>query len=394
MIIKETRILQNGALAGYVYYNKEKKWKWRIIGRNEKKGGGKDEIIEELKQKGKYDEWVKYGSLFGYINKNPRLVEYININGKPERFSLISKSYTDSEGSIIIPVFKWVKSHSQNSFSITPTSGDTIKFIRPIFSTAGPAIPSIRRNLSSTDNNIITPERLEEICRSFIGEKYSLLILIGEQHNIDVEINAYIQYLILEIINRLSTKRIPIYSEMPRELMAEINRNNNKNFFKISKMEKLTFLRIYYYLKYLQKPSGKNYIIPSNVSFENRVNKSCNLEYSEDIKKICQENDITVGIMGVKHIKCMKDNLDNNRLENGKILKVITIISNTHENMLKIVDKCQGQGKLSKNNSKNSYDLACDALIDSILLDIPNISKLSKDISEKLFSTILSIENE
>ena len=96
--------------------------------------------------------------------------------------------------------------------------------------------------------------------------------------------------------------------------------------------------------------------------------------------------------MGVLHIKCMKDNLDNNRLENGKILKVITIISNTHENMLKIVDKCQG--KLSKNNSKNSYDLACDALIDSILLDIPNINKLSKDIFEKLISTIFPIENE
>ena len=395
MIIKETRILQNGALAGYVYYNKEKKWKWRIIGRNEKKGGGKDEIIEELKQKGKYDEWVESGSLFGYINKKPLLYEWTNMNRKPQRFSLISKSYTDKEGTTIIPVFKWVKSHSRNSFSSsnTPTSRPAMTFNRrTLFSTAGPAIPSIRRNLSSTANNIITPERLEEIFRSFIGEKYSLLILIGEQHNINVEINSYIQYLILEIINRLSTKRIPIYSEMPREIMAEINRNNNKNFNKILKMEKLTFLRIYYYLKYLQKPPGKNYIIPSNVSFENRVNKSCNLEYSEDIKKICQENDITVGIMGVLHIKCMKDNLDNNRLENGKILKVITIISNTHENMLKIVDKCQG--KLSKNNSKNSYDLACDALIDSILLHIPNINKLSKDIFEKLISTIFPIENE
>ena len=51
MRTKDTRILQNGALAGYVYYSKEKKWKWRIIGRNEKKGGGETEIIEELKKK-------------------------------------------------------------------------------------------------------------------------------------------------------------------------------------------------------------------------------------------------------------------------------------------------------------------------------------------------------
>lgn len=373
MRIKDTRILQNGALAGYVYYSKEKKWKWRIIGRNEKKGGGKDEIIEELKQKGKYDKWVKSGSLFGYVNETPRLYEYENMNGNPQKFSLISKLYKDEKN--IMPVFKWVKSHSRNSFS---NSEYTPK--------AGPAIPFSRRNLSSTANNIITPETLEQIFRKFIVEKYSLLILIGEQHNINVEINAYIQYVILEIINRLTKERIPIYSEFPKEIMAEINRNNDKNNKKLLKMEKLTFLRLYYYLKYLQIPTGKNYIIPSSISINNRVNKFCNLEYSDDIKKICQKNDITVGIMGVLHIKCIKDILDNYRLENGKILKVITIISNTSENMLQIVDKCRG--KFYKNNTKNSYNFACDTLIDSILLDIPNINELSNDIFKRLISII------
>ena len=76
MRTKDTRILQNGALAGYVYYSKEKKWKWRIIGRNEKKGGGETEIIKELEKKGKYLDWEKCGSLFGYINEKPRLYEY------------------------------------------------------------------------------------------------------------------------------------------------------------------------------------------------------------------------------------------------------------------------------------------------------------------------------
>jgi hypothetical protein len=55
-----------------MYYSKEKKWKWRIIGRNEKSGGGKDEMIEELKAKGKYVEWEKLGSLFGYSNVDGR----------------------------------------------------------------------------------------------------------------------------------------------------------------------------------------------------------------------------------------------------------------------------------------------------------------------------------
>lgn len=40
MKVKGKRTLKNGAVAGYVYYSKEKKWKWRIIGKN-KKGGGR-----------------------------------------------------------------------------------------------------------------------------------------------------------------------------------------------------------------------------------------------------------------------------------------------------------------------------------------------------------------
>jgi chemotaxis receptor (MCP) glutamine deamidase CheD len=40
MKVKGKRTLKNGAVAGYVYYSKEKKWKWRIIGRD-KKGGGR-----------------------------------------------------------------------------------------------------------------------------------------------------------------------------------------------------------------------------------------------------------------------------------------------------------------------------------------------------------------
>jgi len=31
MRVKNKRVLKNGAIAGYVYYSTEKKWKWRII---------------------------------------------------------------------------------------------------------------------------------------------------------------------------------------------------------------------------------------------------------------------------------------------------------------------------------------------------------------------------
>jgi len=44
MKIKGKRILKNGTIAGYVYYQKEKKWKWRIIGRSKSITGGEISI--------------------------------------------------------------------------------------------------------------------------------------------------------------------------------------------------------------------------------------------------------------------------------------------------------------------------------------------------------------
>lgn len=48
MKIKNKRILKNGAIAGYVYYKNEKKWKWRIVGNNKKKGGSYNLEINSL----------------------------------------------------------------------------------------------------------------------------------------------------------------------------------------------------------------------------------------------------------------------------------------------------------------------------------------------------------
>ena len=44
MRVKGKRILKNGTIAGYVYYKKEKKWKWRFISGKKKMKGG--EVIE------------------------------------------------------------------------------------------------------------------------------------------------------------------------------------------------------------------------------------------------------------------------------------------------------------------------------------------------------------
>ena len=46
MRIKNKRVLKNGAMAGYVYYAKEKKWKWRIFKGPTKKQKGGTKIID------------------------------------------------------------------------------------------------------------------------------------------------------------------------------------------------------------------------------------------------------------------------------------------------------------------------------------------------------------
>lgn len=47
MRVKGKRVLKNGAVAGYVYYIKEKKWKWRIINGATKQKGGEKRVIKK-----------------------------------------------------------------------------------------------------------------------------------------------------------------------------------------------------------------------------------------------------------------------------------------------------------------------------------------------------------
>ena len=56
MRIKNKRVLKNGTVAGYVYYPKEKKWKWRFLSGPSLKTGGK----RKKKFKGKRVNTTKY----------------------------------------------------------------------------------------------------------------------------------------------------------------------------------------------------------------------------------------------------------------------------------------------------------------------------------------------
>jgi hypothetical protein len=93
--------------------------------KNKNKTKSEQEIIRELKNAGKYDEWVKKGHLYGIILPNlPVNYKYTLMDGSIRDFSTISNKYLD--GQINTPVFYFVSSNSnyvrQTSFKIVPNS--------------------------------------------------------------------------------------------------------------------------------------------------------------------------------------------------------------------------------------------------------------------------------
>ena len=371
MKIRNKRILKNGAIAGYVYYPKDKKYKWRIVGRNKKKGGGEEELIQTIKNSGRYDEWVENGSRFGYIDNRPRYFGYNTLNGK-QYVSQVDKLYKEKPGRTLVPVFGFINSTKPRR---------SIKSFGSQFEQSVPNVSQTNSIISSLERvyekNIISLQELKDLLARSLDD--SLLILIGETHDKNTDINTSKQIEIIEAVNNLTRDRVPIYSEMPKRLKNELNTTNNKNFSKLIKMTNMSFIRIQYYLKYLQIPREKNYIIPSNVTVNNRTRGSCNPEYAEDIKRVCEENKLVIGIMGLSHIKCIKDYLNETVLDNGSKLKVITILSDDLNDILELATKCMTI-KFNITNTRSAYKTICEIIDDSLLLDIPDSKKKGKKI--------------
>lgn len=97
MRVKGKRILKNGAVAGYIYYSDEKKWKWRIF-KGPKKGmkGGENNAINLAKKHGfelvhpntpllTVQGWIKNGYPWALNNTKKQIIkngEYYVINKK------------------------------------------------------------------------------------------------------------------------------------------------------------------------------------------------------------------------------------------------------------------------------------------------------------------------
>lgn len=93
--------------------------------KNKNRCKSEQEIIQKIKDAGKYDEWVKKGHLYGIILPNlPLNYEYTVMDGSTRKFSTISNKYLD--GQINTPVFDFIGSNSnyvvQGSFKIVPNS--------------------------------------------------------------------------------------------------------------------------------------------------------------------------------------------------------------------------------------------------------------------------------
>ena len=85
MRIKNKRVLKNGAIAGYVYYKKDKKWKWRIVGhvKKNKKGGSNNCQVD----------WSKVVFNF-FINSDGRIVKCPSKKLK-SFFEMLNNKYPD-----------------------------------------------------------------------------------------------------------------------------------------------------------------------------------------------------------------------------------------------------------------------------------------------------------
>lgn len=124
--IKGKKILKNGAIAGYVYYEKDKKWKWRIIGRIKKIGGYKSQIKDNLKKlhdmgfRNKFYQG-RLNNLERGINKNKIASNLQNRLNRKYSGTLTNKRFRKKE--LIentIKLLKEYKKLSNNLFFIIP----------------------------------------------------------------------------------------------------------------------------------------------------------------------------------------------------------------------------------------------------------------------------------
>jgi len=85
------------------YREKYLKYKNKYLKLKKQLGGGKyEELIQEMKDKGKYDEWVKLGSFFATLLPTSSIY-YYDMNGEYVRVTNVKKEYEEGD----VPVFKF-----------------------------------------------------------------------------------------------------------------------------------------------------------------------------------------------------------------------------------------------------------------------------------------------
>jgi len=130
MKIKNQRILKNGAIAGYVYYSKDKKWKWRIIGRNNKKGGGGLSLTlirqDDHRDKHTIDDY----NLHENLDEISRTYFYEHLGNNFGNYQIIIRDYRDSSpnrnGGGQFIEFPWTRQSISSYISQNPNRSYTL----------------------------------------------------------------------------------------------------------------------------------------------------------------------------------------------------------------------------------------------------------------------------
>jgi hypothetical protein len=191
------KLLKNGEKKRISEKEYNRKNKKMIGGR----GKSEQEIIDELKKEGKYDEWVKSSGYFGIIdNSSNRQFTWTDINGKRVIVSGVTKTYEEKPRIEYIAVFEFC-----NPINNSPPTHNS-----PIVK---------QNNYSIVDKNIILSTRGLATCSA-------LLMIIGNKKFMaHIDANTDLVPIVEEIDGVIKKQKID-----PKSLKAYIYAGDGHSF--------------------------------------------------------------------------------------------------------------------------------------------------------------------
>ena len=312
------------------YRDKYLKYKNKYLQLKQQLGGGKEEIIQEMKDKGNYDEWVKLGSLFGTPSPTASIF-YVDMNGEYVRVKYVKTMYNIGD----VPVFKF------------KTNNDIPKVYTSIQ-------PNINMHLGNEYNHGVIQENMKILSEKPI---ISNIPIIPSYSNIHLG-NEYNPISIQE--NMKSEK--PIISNIPIiPFNTDWANYSPHKFVKIYSNYK-GLIRLHYIVNIT--------VISDDDKYKIYLNLPKLSEYIE-VFKLDSFCEIYGLFLGYESIENTGYQLDNNILSSLKLGNIITIIENTLDlGILVHKPEIVATGRINKINIENGKIISIQ--INNKVFKIPN----------------------